>query len=127
MLKTLDSEDEINAIFYTPEKNLILFAFGAELKLQENNSETSNLSEAISLTKFNTHVKGIHYSKEFNLIFAFSEDEEIHIINLENYSINKINSNHEGSIRNMFVKNELLITTGFDGMLVINKINQKGF
>ncbi len=126
VLKTLDSEDEINSIFYIKEKNIILFAFGTELKLQELTSETSNLSEALSLTKFNTIIKGIKYSDEFNLVFAFAEDEEIHMININTYEINKQISNHEGSIKNMLIKRDLLVTTGYDGNLIINKISSMG-
>lgn len=120
--RTLDSEDEINLLFYVREKNLLIFAYEAELKLKELSSDTKDISDAVSLTKFNTFVKGIYYYSELNLIFAFSDDEDIHIIDVDTYEINKKKSNHEGSIKHLLLINGLLITTGYDGFLIINKI-----
>lgn len=121
--KYIDAEDEINALYFIEKKKILLFAYGAQLKYINinDNDEITNLSESVSLTKFNTNIKAINYSKNFNTAIAFADDEEIHLIDLETLEINKIPSQHEGSVRSIFVEHNLLITCGYDGMMIINK------
>jgi hypothetical protein len=120
--QTLEIEDEISAILYIKEKTCIVYGINNELKLLDFSPITSSLEDSVYLCGFNTKVQKIIYKN--NLIYAISEEEEIHIIYFQElgYGLNKINSGHKGSIKDIYVNEKFLITTGYDGFLIINKI-----
>ena len=76
---------------------------------------------AILLTKFNSNIRKIFFNEKLNLVISFSEDDDLHVVNLFSLDVLKYKSNHEGSLKNMTISpnGDFLITTGCDGYLSI--------
>lgn len=125
--QTFDAEDEISAVLFIKEKQCIVYGINNELKLLDFSPITSTLEDSVYLCGFNTNVKQILYQN--GLIYAISEEEEIYIINFEGfgYGLNKVNSGHKGSIKNIYVNEKFLITIGYDGFLMVNTIKENSF
>lgn len=86
-----------------------------------------NPNSSILLTNFNSTVRKIVFNEKLNLVIAFSEDDDLHVININNLDVFKYKSNHDGSLKNMAVsfRGDFLITTGCDGFLNVYEFHQE--
>ena len=116
----IDVSEEIQAIAFGCAK----LAYGQKNNVQmiDNfNSSNFDIKSSVLMTNFNSTVRKILFNESLKLLVAFSEDDDIHIINLSTFDVNKYKSHHEGSLKNMKIttKGDLLISTGTDGFLCI--------
>lgn len=122
-----DSSEEIKAIAYS--NNRLAFGQGNSLQLLSNfNSEKINPNDSLLLTNFNSPVRQICFNEKFNIIIAFSEDDDLHIVNLTTLNTYKYKSNHDGSLKSMRVSpdGDVLVTTGCDGFLTVCEFIEDG-
>ena len=125
----IDVSEEVMAISFGCGK--LAYGQGSKLQMvdidQSQSDSKFEVSSTILLTAFNSNVKKIVFNEKLNLLISFSEDDDIHIINLNSLDVFKYKSNHEGSLKNMRVspKGEFLITTGCDGFMSIYEFNQE--
>jgi len=120
MKDCIDVSDEIKAISFGCGK--LVYGQLSNLQMVDLDSNT-NFSEeaAILLTKFNSNIRKIYFNEKLNLVISFSEDDDLHVVNLFSLDVLKYKSNHEGSLKNMAISpnGDFLLTTGCDGYLSI--------
>jgi hypothetical protein len=125
----IDVNEEVKALALGCGK----LAYGQTNKLQmvelQDSSLSSNFnpSSSILLTNFNSNVRKIVFNEKLNLIVAFSEDDDLHVINLNSLDVFQYKSNHDGSLKNIKIspKGDFLLTTGCDGYLSIYEFDQE--
>lgn len=124
----IDVNEEVKALALGCGK----LAYGQTNKLQMVELQDSNLSSnfdpssSILLTNFNSNVRKIVFNEKQNLIVAFSEDDDLHVINLNSLDVFKYKSNHDGSLKNIRItpNGDFLLTTGCDGYLSIYEFDK---
>ena len=125
--ESIDENHEITSLLCSDNK--IFYSQNENLKMAKlNESGLFNPKDALTLTSFATNIIQIRYNTKYHVVAAFSEDDDLHIINIDDMNVYKYKTN-EVSLKFMEnSKNEnWLITAGCDGTLTVYQYsNEEG-
>jgi len=86
-LSSVDIPDEIKSLALATINKIQVFAIGQGNSVQFFDNydliETGDVNSFL-LTEFNSFVRKMLFNKKYNLLIAFSEDDDIHICHLDN-------------------------------------------
>ena len=120
--QSYDIADEIRAIAFSSDKNMLAYSQSSSVYLVKN---LSSISESILVTSFISPISKILFYDKLDYLIAISEDDDIHITNISSLSTYKYKTQHEGSVKDFQISPNkgLLVTSGCDGNIIIVDIN----
>ncbi len=112
---SIEKNNEITSILYSDSK--IFFSQKEQLYM----SLIDSPSEEIYLSTLTSSIKQILYNKKFNYVISYDEDDNIHIVNLDNKKIFQYKSTNNCSLKFGILSkdDEFLILCGVDGCITI--------
>ena len=118
--ETVDENKEVSSIHYSDDK--IFYSQSKNLEMAKLNSEgIFKVNESILLTTFASNIKQILYNSKYHCVIAFSEDDDLTIVNIDDMKVYQYKTTNEVSLKYMCNSpdNEYLLTAGCDGNLSI--------
>ncbi len=117
-----DIADEIRAIAFNSNKNILAYSQSSSVYLVKN---LSQVSDPTLVTSFISPITKILFYDKLDYLIAISEDDDIHITNISTFSVYKYKTQHEGSVKDFQISPNkgLLVTSGCDGNVIIVDIN----
>ena len=119
--ETIECESQITSILYHNKK--IYKNFSEKIYM----NEYENPKENIFLSKLTSNIKNILFNKKFNFLVCYDEDDNLHVINVENKKVFLLKTPNDCVIKHSCISKDdkYFICSSVDGTLSLYEFNEE--